>query len=164
MHDEIGELTVVCQDEKARGIQVEPSDREEPPVLFWDEFQNRPSTLRIVEGADISPGLVKKEISIFLFFLSVYFLPVDFDVVALQAGKPERDDLPVDLDAALTDEFLGFSSGAVTERGEDLLYSFFFHGKGILTKKWRFGKRERLRLTKSVLLPAIRSESQKKRP
>ena len=83
MHDEIGELAVVRQDEKAGGIQVEPSDREEPPVLFGDEFQDCPSTLRIVEGADISPGLVQKEISIFLFFLSVYFLPVDFDVVAL---------------------------------------------------------------------------------
>ena len=135
MHDEIGELTVVCQDEKAGGIQVEPSDREEPPVLFVDEFQDRPSSLRIVEGADISPGLVQKEIGVFLFLLSVDFFSVDFDVVALQAGEPERDDLPVDLDAALTDEFLGFSSGAIAERGEYLLYSFFFHGKGILTKK-----------------------------
>lgn len=135
MHDEIGELAVVRQDEKAGGIQVEPSDREEPSVLFGNEFQDRPSTLRIVEGADIAPWLVQKEISIFLFLLSVYFLPVNFNVVVLQAGKTERDDLPVDLDATLTDELLSFSSGAIAERGEYFLYSFFFHGKGILTKK-----------------------------
>ena len=57
----------------------------------------------------------------------------DFSFVTL-SGKT-RVGYEIDELIRALDEFLGFSSGAIAERGEYLLYSFFFHGKGILTKK-----------------------------
>ena len=130
MHDEVGELAIIGQDEKAGGIEVQPTDGEEAAVLLRDELQNGFSSLRIIERADIASGFVEKEIMVFLVFADD-LLAVHADVVRLKAGKTEGNRLPIDLDTALADEFLGLSSGAVAQGREDFLDSFFFHGSRI---------------------------------
>ena len=65
MRQTIGQLTIVCEQEEARGFNIQPSDRIQTGTRRMKDQVNRPTTpFRVTVGADRAPWLKQHHVDV----------------------------------------------------------------------------------------------------
>lgn len=107
---EVGQLAVIGHEQQAFTGVIKASDGIDTFTHVLDQAHHRRAAFRIRDGGDITPGLVNQKINVL--FSAVKQLAIHFDVVAgeISFGAQLSDDLSVDRDATLRDQFFGFAA------------------------------------------------------
>jgi len=117
MRETLGQVAVVCQDEKARGLSVEPANVEKTRQMRRQEIEDGVARVGIAAGRNESRGLVQNDVEP---AFAVDQLAVHFYVVALRRLRAEIGaDLAVDPDPARGNQFIAIPARAETGRGEE---------------------------------------------
>lgn len=122
MHDPVGEITVVGEQQQSFGVAVEPSHGIDA-FGHVDETHHRPPVALILDGRDEAARLVEQEVARPLAFDRVAIDEND-RVVWISFRAELGDDLAVDADAAGGDQFLGGASRSDASGRENALQAF----------------------------------------
>jgi len=101
------QVAVVRQQERARGVDVEASDRHDAR-LGRHEVDDRAASLRIAGGRDHAHGLVKQDVRE---RLALHLATVDLDDVVLADDRVQLSGPPVHRHAACKDDLVGTATG-----------------------------------------------------
>jgi hypothetical protein len=116
-YDEIGQITVIGQQNQAFGMIIQPSDRVYPFPYFPEEMTDCYSVLGIAECRDDAGGLVENKIDfLFHFDMQPSVLTADAVPVYIHRGVGIGDDLAVDFQFSIGDHFANVS--AAVKSGE----------------------------------------------
>jgi hypothetical protein len=125
---EVGEASVVGDDDEAGGILVEPADGKEAVWSLGDEIGDAGGAVFGAGGGDVSAGLVDEVVDE-LFGLDGPSVAGDLVAVGVEAEAELGDDASVDADAAFEDDLLAVAAASDAGGGEELMESLF-HGFG----------------------------------
>jgi len=119
----VREFTVVGQEHQPGALLVEPADRVNPLGDLGEDVDDQGLARRVAVGRDVAFGLVDGVVNV---SFGVDLLAVERDLLAarVDAGAEFADDLVVDRDPALEDEFLARPPRADAGVGQDLLKTF----------------------------------------
>jgi hypothetical protein len=117
----VGEFAVIGDEEEAFAQVIEAADWVETLTCFGEELHDGGPAFRVADSGDVTLGLVEHEVTLALG--AVNELAVNADVIAMCVGFAAEfgDDLAIDLNAALSDEFFGVTSAGDAGLSEDLL-------------------------------------------
>jgi hypothetical protein len=118
---EVGQLAVIRHEQKAFTGVVKAANRIYALAHVLDQAHHRGAAFRIGNSRHISFGFVHQEIDVF--FSTVKQLAIDLDVVGGEIGLgPEfSNDLAVDGDAALRNQFFSFAARGYSSGGNNFL-------------------------------------------
>src|SRR6478752_7334250 len=118
VHQPVGELAVVGEQDQPRRVRVEPADRVQPDAAVH-QVGDHGAPMRVLHSRDDAGGLVDHVDDVL--GLERDGLPVDLDLVALpHVARRVEHDLPADRDAALAHDALGRAPGGDAGVGEEL--------------------------------------------
>ena len=124
VHNAIGDIAVVREEQQPFRVAIEPSNRVDP---LWnvDQLHHGPAVALILDGRDVAAWLVEDEVA---HARTLDWVAVDEDdrLVRVRLRPELRHDLAVDADAAGGDQFFGGAAGGDASGGENALQSF--HG------------------------------------
>lgn len=114
VHDALGELCIVGEDEEARGVEIEPADGDDEGLDVLQEVVDGGPAFRIFIRGDEAGGFVEQDINA---LLAHEGLAVEANFVALHVDPMVGvfNDAAVDVDAAVVDPRASF--GAAAEAG-----------------------------------------------
>src|SRR5690606_17715745 len=119
VHDAVGDLADIGQQEDALRVAIEATDGIDPLVDF-DKVHDGPALLLVGNGGDEAARLVQDDET---GSLAANRLAVDADLVAdgVDAGAQLGYDLAVDLDSSFGDQLFGRAPGGDASLGENAL-------------------------------------------
>lgn len=122
MHDPVGDIAVIGEEQQTLGLAVEPTDREDA-LGDVHEVHHGPATALIAHRRDVAGRLVQDQVAQ---RLRRQELPIDADLVVNRIGlRPQLGhDLAVDRNSPFPDQPLGRAARSDSSRGEDALQSF----------------------------------------
>lgn len=126
-HQMVGQCAVIGHEQQAFTEVIEAAYGINARSRLLHQFHHRGAAFRIGNCGDVALGLVQKKIDVALDALQQ--LAVNFDVVAFQVRFTAQfgDDLPVDGDAPLGNQFFCMATGRDAGRGDDLLQALSRH-------------------------------------
>ncbi len=102
------EFAIVCQNEQALALRIEPANVEQPWKLWWKQVENRVARTRIARCRHKTCWLVQTNCQL---KIDMYELAVDFHVIARGRLRAKiRADVAVDSDTPGGDELVTFST------------------------------------------------------
>ena len=131
VHDPVGDVAVVGEQEQPFGVAVEPADRVHP-LRHLDKIHHGAAVTFVFCRRDVAAGFVEEEVAR---PLRLEQLAVDADGGADRVGlRTElRDHLAVDADASGGDQLLRGTARGNAAGGENALQPF--HGRGELLRR-----------------------------
>jgi len=117
----VGEFAVVGDEEQTFALEVESADGIEALTELGEELHDGGAAFGVGNRGDVAARLVEQKVAMALG--AVEKLAIDADVIArgVGFGAEDRDNLAIDLDAALGDELFGVAAAGDAGLGEDLL-------------------------------------------
>lgn len=111
VHDALGKLSIVGEEEQPAGIEVEASDRDDEGANIAEEIVDGGTILRVLVGGEVTFGLVEDEVDV---LFTDERLGVEQDLVAVHIDPVigVQNHLAVDGDPAGADPATGFGAGA----------------------------------------------------
>lgn len=135
VHDAIGDITIVREEQQALGVAVQPANRKDA-LGDIDQIHDRPAATLVVHRRDVATRLVQDQVAE---RLRREQLAVHADIVTnrISPGAKLGHDRAVDGDAALANQFFSCSPGRDAARRKDALQSFqpeLLGGVGVLAE------------------------------
>ena len=127
VHDAVGEVAVVRQEQQPLGIAVESADRVHALRHIVEQVHHAAAVKFIRDRRHIAAGLVEHDVAQILLARNCNALTVHGDEILRQCLVAELDGSAVALDTALLDERLCLAARAVARIREDLLDSDSCH-------------------------------------
>ncbi len=125
MREELGEVAVIGEDQRALCIPVETADRMHRHAKFGDEIHHRARGMGIGARGDVAGRLVEEEVDAAV--REGHRAPVYRDRLPLRVDLHPHlgDRLAVDGDVPGSDELLGLPSRSDAGGGENFVQPFF---------------------------------------
>ena len=122
VHDAVGDIAIVREEEEALGVAVQPAHRKHP-LRHTDQIHHRPAITLVLDGCDVAGRLVQDQVAQ---RLRADDAVVDADLVppGIGLGAELGHDRAVDRNAALPDQFFCGSARCHPARCEDALQAF----------------------------------------
>ena len=125
--EQLGQFTIVGEDDGALGVPVEAADGVDAAILGRDERGDDGASLGVGGGRDITDGLVDHQVNLEAFGLDAAAIEINDVFARFDRGTERLDDDAVDLDPAGLDEGLtGPSAGDTC--GREIFLESFSHG------------------------------------
>ena len=125
--EQLGQFTIVGEDDGALGVPVEAADGVDAAILWRDERGDDRASLGVGGGRDVADGLVNHQVDLEALGLDAATVEVDHIFARFHRGAERLDDDAVDLDSAGFDEGLtGPSAGDTC--GREIFLESFSHG------------------------------------
>ena len=123
MHDEVGKLPVVGEEEQSLAVPVQAAHGVDPGFQLLHQLGDAPAAQLVAGGGDVSPGLIEHDIEVFLFLFQPHPLAVNGDDVGGQGGMARLRRTAVDGEPSGADVFLRFAAGEDAAVAKELLDS-----------------------------------------
>ena len=124
VHDEVGEIAVVGEQQHALAVLVQPANRVDALRHILHQLGDTLSAQLVAHGGHIAARLVQHDVIFLIALLKVDPFAVDGDDVAVWIDLlSQHRRAAVDLNFALGDPLLDLSAGSDSLLGEHLLYS-----------------------------------------
>lgn len=125
MGQALREIAIVCQEEEAFGLRIEPADIEETGKAWRQEVKDRVAGVRIAAGRDETGGFVQHDIEPAR--IATQQFAIHLHVIALGRLRAKIGaDAAIDGDAAAGDQLITLPSRANARRGQKAVEA---HGK-----------------------------------
>ena len=126
MHDRVGEIPVVGQQQHPLRVLVQPADGIHPHPHVPHQLLHALAAFFVAHGGDIAAGLVEQDVHR-RFRPAQPFAGHQDNVPAIVRLVSQLRHPAVDLDSSLLDELLRLPPGGHTSLGKQLLQSYFRH-------------------------------------